>query len=579
MKRGRARLNVTSISPILAHFAVASIIVALGFLFMPALFLGDVETARNYLNTIVACLSTILALCISIIMVAIQFTASKYTHRVLDFYIRLPYNASLLTFYLVAIVHSIYLMAKIRDPIHASLQKSLSQAMSADLFLVVCCFVSLMVYIYAVVQLIKPGTILRSIEREYRIAYRRQDHAGALGKVEQICDLAKKAVLEMDSITGVSCVKSLTKMICTAQQPVRGDELALQYHKTLLRELVGIAVIAGREREHGTSVEILDSLKEIGMTYLRGRASLAARLVVEAYAMIVADALIGQQQFSLIERIVTHLYAMGAETASLKHRFAKRRAFILHVFRTLNHIGRLILDREVGGSAYVARDLLSDAFGALLSSIVEEGTGNYGKRLVNVLLFEYMKLAKLLMQTAEMRNILQITTWLRREMLPSATKPYVIELYVQLYMLLASTALYLHRIDIVIVMIRALGKALKPDRGVVQRILKSRKSIRYFYDYHEPTLYLVGVHNLWFAYHEYCQQTIASSMLVSDEGLGGHIAFDDRAIVRASTRLLAHEDWSALFDGRDAGEWLDIVAASNVTSPLGAGVPPHPGWA
>jgi len=93
------------------HLFLSATIILLVFLFPPKVFSGDTDTARNYLNTIVSSLSTILALCISIILVAIQLTASNYTHRVLDFFVRLPYNASLFTFYLVTIMHSFFLMA------------------------------------------------------------------------------------------------------------------------------------------------------------------------------------------------------------------------------------------------------------------------------------------------------------------------------------------------------------------------------------------------------------------------------------------------------------------------------------
>jgi uncharacterized membrane protein len=72
------------------HLLFAMLVTVLVFLHPPAIFSGDTDTARNYLNTIVSSLSTILALCISIILVAIQMTAANYTHRVLDFYVRLP---------------------------------------------------------------------------------------------------------------------------------------------------------------------------------------------------------------------------------------------------------------------------------------------------------------------------------------------------------------------------------------------------------------------------------------------------------------------------------------------------------
>ncbi|GMA61803.1 DUF2254 family protein [Alicyclobacillus fastidiosus] len=98
------------------YLLVTGLVICLVFVRPPLVFQGDTDTARNYLNTIVSSLSTILALCISIILVAIQMTASNYTHRVLDFFVRLPYNASLFLVFFTTIMHSFLLMAKIREP-------------------------------------------------------------------------------------------------------------------------------------------------------------------------------------------------------------------------------------------------------------------------------------------------------------------------------------------------------------------------------------------------------------------------------------------------------------------------------
>lgn len=329
----RARLVASSW---VFHLLLSGVIILVVFLRPPNIFSGDTDTARNYLNTIVSSLSTILALCISIILVAIQMTASNYTHRVLDFFVRLPYNASLFAFYLVTIMHSFFLMAKIRDPVNDPLPLRLRPEMSADLVLVVICFISLIIYMYAVVQLLKPERIIRLILRDFSRACHRRRWRAALDNVEQICDLAKRAASVNDSVTGLRCTEAMLFTASSLPLPTSAEHPLLAVHGSVVDQWVEIVGVAVKERETGVLYGALDALHQQGMSYIQARAWPVAELVIKAYRHIVFSHLLSEGQTFYVDRVATRLYQLALCAAAEN---ARGRVFCLRTWQVVQTIG------------------------------------------------------------------------------------------------------------------------------------------------------------------------------------------------------------------------------------------------
>ncbi|WP_157729536.1 DUF2254 family protein [Tumebacillus algifaecis] len=489
----------------LFQLVVSLCMMALIFRFTPPFFGGDLETARNYLATVASTLATILALSFSMIMVAIQLTASKYTHRVLDFFVRFPFNTTLISFYFGTIFHAIYLLSMIED--HPSDRPSdwLAQGMSADLLLLIMCFLALIAYLYFVIQLLKPETIVFAIQREYISAYRSGDYQEALDKVEQICDIAKKAVSEMDAVTAVFCVENIAEMMHGAKLPSEDADDVLWYHEKIVGQLIGIASISFKARETAVSGRILDELHEMGMRYAESGSLRAASIVIDAYALIVRNNLVGQQLMNMIQQAVEQIFSITCHVVKNREMSRDTARFVLASFQNLGEIGKLVIKNETYGHSFVAKSIVSHAFGQLLSTIVgPEGHKTLG--VMRGLLFEYMKLAKRLILKSEIIDIVQITTWLRKEMIPYRGQEKRTYPYLYLFLLMTAEAVYLRRTDIVMLLIRAVGKYFEPDQNLLLTLCRSRLEIRRFFDYHEPERYLIKAFVLWQGYHAYTAQ-------------------------------------------------------------------------
>lgn len=400
------RLRLVSSSSVF-HLFLSGLIIVLVFLHPPHVFSGDTDTARNYLNSIVSSLSTILALCISIILVAIQLTASNYTHRVLDFFVRLPYNASLFTFFLFTIMHSFFLMAKVQEDTalngaQAPLPNPVRPEMSADLVLVVICFISLLIYMYAVVQLLKPERIILLILRDYhRFAATGKWHA-ALENVEQICDIAKRAASVSDSVTGTRCLDAMLFVAQRLPLPETEDATMLQMHQTFVdqwSEIVGVAV---KEKDIGLLHGVLNALHAQGRQYMLQEAWRPAEMVVKAYRHIAFSHLLPENQWSYMERVSECLYGLAAVAMSMGSR---GQTFSLRTWSIIQTIGeRVFTEQTSDTSALQTGFLMPRELSALFVGLGTYQSERYGLAI-------YFELWKSFSTTATIRDAARWAAW------------------------------------------------------------------------------------------------------------------------------------------------------------------------
>ncbi|MFC4767427.1 DUF2254 family protein [Effusibacillus consociatus] len=525
------------------HLLASWLLIGVILLFTPPVFDGDAETARNYLNTIAQILATIFTLSISIVMVAIQMTASKYSHRILDFYVRFPYNVSLFSFYLLTIFHAIYMLSKMRELDNGLVTKEMDKWISADLVLLIVGFLWLLIYMYAVMKLMKPETIISKIEKEYLAAYNRGAYQEALDKIEQIADIGKRSINDMDTMTAVRCVKNISDMLHNTRLPTAEQDKVLWYHNRIVDQLQGLASISFSQRETAVSGAILNELFEMGIKYVESGSLKAAGVIVDGYTQIVMTSLAGQQQLNMITKVVQHIYEISCRVVKKGSDKEAVHGFVIAAFRRLQEIGRQVAKSELHGHSFVAEHIVSNAFGRLLATIIEKDGPIFPHPLIYELFYEYVKLIKLLFLHGDIKDIVQITTWMREEMLPKKEDSSVIRPYLYLYLLLASTALYSRRKGIVTILIRAVGKYFEPDPELLNHIIEHRLEIRHLYDYQEPERYLTEVYLLWEGYYKYTQ--------VFPEG--------PKKALDVTPKLLENRsDWIDLFDGLSPEKFLNV---------------------
>lgn len=477
------------IRKMILHAVVSIAIMLFVFVASPKAFAGDTDSARNYLSTIVSCLSTIFALSISITLVAIQLTATRYTHRVLDLFIKFPYNISLALFYLVTIIQSLFLLSRITDPIHQTLPSYLQPQMNADIVLVIMCFGILILYMISIMQMLKPERIIAAIEQEFLFAIRKGHERDALTKVEQICDIAKRAAVDLDSTTGMIALQTLHDIVTKGTKETRNS---------VTNQFIEIATIAAKEREAGMLNAVLSNLKELGKDALAQGRIQDARDVVHALERIVRTGLIGQQLFHFIEATVASLYGL-AESALEIDRSTDYTDYILFAQRTfaaICAIGQEVVVRETAGCAYVGRAILADRFGSLCQAHLrhDQDKGREGTwRLIE----EYLSLAKMMMEQAHLRDLAPVTLWLKEAQNAGDHLQEMGELLMLVVMLLASLASYTGRTDIEQFIFRVLHTHYALQTETLGMLLLRESLLQPLFDYIDVSVQLEKTLDNW----------------------------------------------------------------------------------
>lgn len=523
------------------HLLFSWLLIGVVLAFVPPVFDGDAETARNYLNSIATILATIFTLSISIVMVAIQMTASKYSHRILDFYVRFPYNVSLFSFYLLTIFHSIYMLSKLRELENGLISKQMDKSISADLVLLIIGFIWLLVYMYAVMKLMKPETIISQIEKEYEIAYNRGNYREALDKIEQIADIGKRSVNDMDTMTAIRCVRNIADMLHNTRLPTAEQDKVLWYHERIVEQLQGLASISMKQREAAVSTAVLNEMLEMAMKYVDSGSLKAADVIVEGYSLIVMNSLIGQQQLNMIRQVVQHIYDISGAVVVKGTDKEAVHEFVLSAFHHLKQIGRHVSKAEMYGHTFVSKHIVSHTFGKLLSTIIEKDGPIFPHPLIYELFYENVKLMKLIFLHGDIKDIVIVTSWLREEMLPLQDDRQKAHPYLYLFLLLTSASLYLQNKRAVTVMIRAIGKYFEPDWQLLTEMLSRRLEIRPLYEYLEPERYLTEIFTLWTSYYRYAKQYPNGP----EQGLQSKYELHEK-----------EQDWTDLFDGLPPEQFL-----------------------
>lgn len=126
----------------------------------------DSDKVVSLLGTLTQSNATILAIVISLSLVVIEFSASKYSARVVDVFIRDPLLWGFLTIYGLSIFYPVFLTARINDYTNNS---SLKVYFITVYALSIIAYLSLFFYIFYVFRMMKPSSIIDALSKKIDI--------------------------------------------------------------------------------------------------------------------------------------------------------------------------------------------------------------------------------------------------------------------------------------------------------------------------------------------------------------------------------------------------------------------------
>jgi hypothetical protein len=168
------------------------------------------------LNTVLARnFSQLLAVTFTTVAIAVPLTANMYSLKFLDFFIKDPINAAVLTLVVFAGLNNVILTYAIKDNFVPVFDLHLS------LVLVIVCSALLFPYLYYIFRFLHPQSLLVRLQDEIaaalRAAQRRPQHAARYHRpvaegVEHIVNIAVRSVDRVDRNTAIECVHTLEEV-------------------------------------------------------------------------------------------------------------------------------------------------------------------------------------------------------------------------------------------------------------------------------------------------------------------------------------------------------------------------------
>jgi hypothetical protein len=231
------------------------------------LFHTDVTSARYMLSALVQSQAAIVAIVITLTLIAVQLTASAYSPRVIDIFKKNPDMWLLLGCYGFSIFYGFIVLKLVvgaegefvsQSAIWSlgSVTISFESCVSMAYWLGVFTFVALFPYMWNIIGLLKSETIIKRLAIEIT----REDILKEKAPLQPIVDIIHGSIMKYDLETTRVGLKAVTDQVIKIIDSDAGKEISMRFCGHL--ERVGRLAIS-REDEHST-VEVIKNLENFG---------------------------------------------------------------------------------------------------------------------------------------------------------------------------------------------------------------------------------------------------------------------------------------------------------------------------
>ncbi|MEA3254280.1 MAG: DUF2254 family protein [Candidatus Altiarchaeota archaeon] len=252
------------------------VIMILRFFNIFTLFSNDAETARYLLSAFIQAQSAILAIVVSLTLVAVQLAAGVYSSRVFDIFTESKWFQGLLSFYILSIVYDIVILGNITGTGVESNIKILHPLLNMEMAvgLMMMALVYLPYYITSTLDLLKPenimGHLIRNINRDTFV--RNVSNPDKSIELLPAIDIIKKAIKEDDSITSRNGIKELGEFYKRVIIHRRGDDdICAEVVKHFKSTLFVIWEHASFQADKSNILEIVSTLREVSNISIESR--------------------------------------------------------------------------------------------------------------------------------------------------------------------------------------------------------------------------------------------------------------------------------------------------------------------
>jgi hypothetical protein len=211
------------------------------------LFHTNLNSARYILSALIQSEATVIAIIITMSLVAVQLSASSYSSRTLEIFRKNPDFWILIVIYLLAIICSSIVLKLLVDE---GTDFMVGIYIDFSLFLGIFCFVALIPYLYRIFALLKPSNIIKTLSERINRE-----------------NIIKKSIDRSDPETTSKGLKLMTSRICSLfEDKFTEHEERLLSDRLFKIHLSGIWAFVLERKDQYSGELALQSITLLGMT-------------------------------------------------------------------------------------------------------------------------------------------------------------------------------------------------------------------------------------------------------------------------------------------------------------------------
>ena len=277
---------------------LAVVVLACCFLFRELnIFHTNAESARYLLSALVQSQASVVAIVVSLTLIAVQLTASAYSPRVVDIFKRNPDLWLLLFFYGLSMFYGLGVLKLVEAAGGAggaggeAVSDSLEFWVSLAFWLGAFTFVALFLYLWNIFELLKAEEIVKRLA----VGITREKILKAEDKEEEdpilpVLDVVRSAIMKYDFATtrvGLKAVTERVAEILGSESAGKGEE---EISKRFCRHLERVGRLAASREDEESVWEVIENLEKFGETTVKRELKKATENVVLFLGAVVGAA-------------------------------------------------------------------------------------------------------------------------------------------------------------------------------------------------------------------------------------------------------------------------------------------------
>lgn len=224
------------------------------------------DSARYMLSALVQCEAAIIAVVVSLSLVAIQFASTSWSARIIDTFLKkTPEFWLLIIFYIIAIVYGLYVIGSIKGN-DSAISKDVEFGISLSFRLGILAFLALIPYAWTILISLKPSKVIDSLSQNISMdSIKSVVSLGELGEkddpMQPIMDIIIASLMKYDEGTIVEGLKSLRSrmaFIIINHDFENDDEFIFSIN--IFPHLLEIGTLATSRRDEHASMEIIRTI-------------------------------------------------------------------------------------------------------------------------------------------------------------------------------------------------------------------------------------------------------------------------------------------------------------------------------